>query len=56
MDPTGFSTRINVPTADAARFMRTLADHGFLVLDTGSRVTTDDDLYGEATLEVALLT
>lgn len=48
----GFSTTISVPSRDADRLMQTLADAGFLVLDNGSRITTDDALDGEANLEI----
>lgn len=47
-----FQTRINVPVDDVEPLMEALADSGFVVLDSGERVTTESDLEGEATLEL----
>lgn len=47
-----FATTISVPTRDAGRLMRHLADAGFLVLDNGTRVTTEEALDAEANLEI----
>jgi hypothetical protein len=45
-------TRISVPTDDVEPLMDALSDAGFLVLDSGERITTAGGLEGEATLEL----
>lgn len=47
-----FQTRITAPVSDVEPLMEALADAGFMVLDSGERVTTEDALEGEATLEL----
>lgn len=53
MRESSFQTRISVPTDDVEPLMDALAEAGFLVLDSGERITTAGGLEGEATLEVA---
>jgi len=51
----GFTTTITCPTADVPALMKELARAGFLVLDTGHRITTDDGLFAEASLNLLRL-
>lgn len=48
-------TCINVPVGHVAWITEALTRAGITVLDTGERVTTEDDLAGEAVLCVARL-
>ncbi|HWG90293.1 MAG TPA: hypothetical protein VNZ52_05520 [Candidatus Thermoplasmatota archaeon] len=48
----GFSTSITCPTRDLSQIMKVLANAGFLVLDTGERISTDDGLFAEARLDI----
>lgn len=52
MRDTTFQTSISVPSDDVEPLMEALADSGFVVLDTGDRITTESALEGEATLQV----
>lgn len=49
---TPFSTTLTVPTAHARELMARLAQAGFTILDTGSRVATDEGMDAEATLHL----
>lgn len=51
----GFSTRICVSERDAPRLMTALATAGFIVLDRGERVSTEEGLFSEATLDLIVL-
>lgn len=46
-------TNISVPTRDLPWITEALATAGLTVLDTGKRITTDEDLDAEAVLCVA---
>lgn len=48
----GFSTTISVPSRDADRLMQHLAQAGFVVLDNGTRIMTDEGLDAESNLEI----
>jgi len=48
-----FETTLTVPTPQVRELMTRLARAGFLVLDTGERMTTDDGFEAEATLRLA---
>lgn len=51
-----FETTITLPTQDLKELMRRLAHAGFLVLDTGDRVSTDDGTDAEATVRLLHVT
>jgi hypothetical protein len=51
-----FETTLTVPTPHVRELMARLARAGFLVLDTGERMTTDDGFEAEATLRLAHVT
>lgn len=47
-----FETSVSVPTRHAHELMARLARAGFLVLDTGERVSTEDGVGAEAQLRL----
>ena len=47
-----FETTLTVPTRHAHELMHRLAGAGFLILDTGERLATDDGPDAEATLRL----
>lgn len=47
-----FETTLTVPTRQLREFTARMSKAGFTVLDTGTRVTTDDDVDGEATVRL----
>jgi hypothetical protein len=47
-----FETTLCVPTRHVAELMNRLSGAGFLILDTGDRVATDDGPEAEATLRL----
>lgn len=51
-----FETTVTVPTRHARELMALLAQVGFLVLDTGERVSTEDGLAAEAQLRLLHVT
>lgn len=51
-----FETTVTVPTAHARELMQRLARAGFLVLDTGDRVSTEDGVGAEAQLRLLHVT
>jgi hypothetical protein len=51
-----FETTLTVPTAHVHELMGRLSRAGFLVLDTGERIATDDGLEAEALLRLAHVT
>ncbi|MFA5860356.1 MAG: hypothetical protein WDA16_01545 [Candidatus Thermoplasmatota archaeon] len=51
-----FETTLTVPTAHVPEIMGRLSRAGFLVLDTGERVSTEESLEGEALLRLAHVT
>ncbi len=55
LETRGFSTRISVPSDHARRLVRELTEAGFVVLDRGETITTEDDLDGESTLDILRL-
>jgi hypothetical protein len=48
----GFETTLSVPTRHVPELMTRLARAGFVVLDAGDRLATDDGPDAEATLHV----
>ena len=54
--PMAFETTVTVPTTHARELMTRLARAGFLVLDTGERVSTEDGLAAEAQLRLLHVT
>lgn len=54
-ETSGLSTRISVPARHARRMMDELTRAGFIVLDRGERITTEDGLQSEASLDLVLL-
>ena len=51
-----FETTLTVPTRDLPQFMTRLGKAGFLVLDTGDRVSTEDGEDAEATVRLLHVT
>lgn len=51
-----FETTLTVPTMHVPEIMGRLSRAGFLVLDTGERVSTEDSLEGEALLRLVHVT
>jgi hypothetical protein len=51
-----FETTLTVPTAHVLEVMTRLGKAGFLVLDTGDRVSSEEGVGAEATLRLAHIT
>ena len=47
-----FETTLTIPTRQLREFTQRMSKAGFTVLDTGTRVTTDEDVDGEATIRL----
>ena len=47
-----FETTLTIPTRQLREFTARMSKAGFTVLDTGTRVTTDEDVDGEATVRL----
>ena len=47
-----FETTLTIPTRQLREFTARMSKAGYSVLDTGARVTTDEDVDGEATIRL----